>query len=122
LEEDEVTELDLVDEAQAAGAMGIRFMSFPIPDRGVPASASAAVSLIAAIRDALEKGDNVAVHCRQGVGRSGLIAAGVLRSAGIDPERAIEVVSSARGQAVPETPSQRSWVQRLPAGRPVVAR
>jgi predicted protein tyrosine phosphatase len=120
LEKDEVTELDLVDEAQAVGAMGIRFMSFPIPDRGVPASASAAVSLIAAIRDALETGDNVAVHCRQGVGRSGLIAAGVLLSAGIDPERAIEVVSSARGQIVPETPGQRSWVQRLPSLPPVV--
>ena len=63
LEEDEVTELDLVDEAKAAGANGIRFISFPIPDRGVPASASAAVSLIAAILDALERGENVAVHC-----------------------------------------------------------
>src|ERR1035438_4799942 len=112
LEEDEVTELDLVDEAKAAGANGIRFISFPIPDRGVPASASAAVSLIAAILDTLERGE----HCRQGVGRSGLIAAGVLRSAGVDPARAIEAVSSARGQSVPETPGQRSWVQRLPSG------
>jgi hypothetical protein len=72
LEADEAAQLDLVDEAKAAGANGIRFMSFPIPDRGVPASAAAAVSLIAAISDALEKGDNVAVDCRQGVGRSGV--------------------------------------------------
>jgi protein-tyrosine phosphatase len=120
LEADEAAQLDLVDEPKAAGANGIRFLPFPIPDRGVPASASAAVSLIAAISDALERGDNVAVHCRQGVGRSGLIAAGVLRSAGIDPERAIEVVSSARGEIVPETPGQRSWIQRLPSLPPVV--
>ena len=116
LETDEAAQLDLLDEAKAARANGMRFISFPIPDRGVPASAQRAVALIAAISDALERGDNVAVHCRQGVGRSGLIAAGVLRSAGIDPERAIEVVSSARGQIVPETPGQRSWVQRLPSG------
>jgi len=110
LEADEAAQLELVDEAKAAKSNGIRFISFPIPDRGVPASAPAAISLIAAVSDALKRGDNVAVHCRQGVGRSGLIAAGVLVSAGIDPERAIEVVSSARGQTVPETPGQRSWV------------
>jgi protein-tyrosine phosphatase len=115
LEEGEAVQLDLVDEAKAMGANGIRFISFPIPDRGVPASAPAAATLIAAISDALERGDNIAVHCRQSVGRSGLIAAGVLASAGIDPERAIEVVSSARGQTVPETPGQRAWVQRLPS-------
>jgi protein-tyrosine phosphatase len=119
LEADEAAQLDLVDEAKAAGANGIRFISFPIPDRGLPASAPAAVSLIAAISDALESGQNVAVHCRQGLGRSGLIAAGVLASAGIDPERAIEVVSSARGQTVPETPDQRLWVQQLPSEPPV---
>jgi protein-tyrosine phosphatase len=113
LEPDEAAQLDLADEAEAAVASGIRFMSFPIPDRGVPASASTAASLIAAISDGLERGENVAVHCRQGLGRSGLIAAGVLASAGIDPERAIEAVSSARGQTVPETAEQRSWVQRL---------
>src|SRR6266849_5622931 len=122
LEEDEATQLDLVDEAKAAEANGIRFISFPIPDRGVPASAPAAASPIAAISDALDKGNNVAVHCRQGIGRSGLIAAGVLASSGLNPERAIEVVSSARGQTVPETPDQRLWVQRLPFGPSVVTR
>jgi len=115
LEGDEAAELDLVNEADAAQENGIRFVSFPIPDRGVPASAPAAASLIAAILNALERGSNVAVHCRQGVGRSGLIAAAVLASAGIDPERAIEVVSSARGQTVPETPGQNSWLQHLPS-------
>jgi hypothetical protein len=115
LEADEGAQLDLADEDKAAAANGIRFISFPIPDRGVPASAPEALSLIAAISDALERGNNVAVHCRQGVGRSGLIAVGVLANAGIDPERAIEIVSSARGQTVPETPEQCSWIHRWPS-------
>ncbi len=51
-----------------------------------------------------------------------LIAAGVLAGSGLEPERAIEIVSSARGQTVPETPDQRSWVQRLPARPSVVMR
>jgi len=122
LEEDEAAQLDLSNEAKAAGANGARFISFPIPDRGVPASAPAAASLIAAILDALEEGKNVAVHCRQGLGRSSLISAGVLVSSGLNPERSIEVVSSARGQSVPETPDQRSWIQRLPIGPQVAAR
>jgi len=122
LEADEAAQLELADEAQAARANGIRFISFPIPDRGVPVSTPAAVSLIAAISDALVSGQNVAVHCRQGLGRSGLIAAGVLARAGIDPERAIDVVSSARGETVPETPEQRSWIRRLRTGQEAARR
>ena len=41
LEEDEAAQLDLVDEPEAAEANGMSFISFPIPDRGVPASATA---------------------------------------------------------------------------------
>lgn len=110
LEADEAAQLGLIDEAKAAGANGIRFISFPIPDRGVPASTPAAASLITAISNALESGENVAVHCRQGLGQSGLIAAAVLASTRIDPEQAIDMVTAARGQSVPETPAQRSWV------------
>jgi len=69
LENDEADQLDLVDEPRAAAENGIRFISFPIPDRGVPASVPAAVSLMASIAVALEEGKNVAVHCRQGIGR-----------------------------------------------------
>ena len=122
LEEGEAAQLDLVDEAKAAEAGGIQFISFPIPDRGVPPSTPAAISLIAAISNALEAGTNVVVHCRQGVGRSGLIAAGILASSGLDPERAIEVASAARGLAVPETADQRAWILRLTSKPRVVMR
>jgi len=115
LEPHEASQLDLLDEPQAAESNGIRFVSFPIPDRGVPASAPAARSLIADIARALDDGKNVAVHCRQGIGRSGMIAAGVLVASGISPERAVTVVSSARGLAVPETEEQRSWLELLPS-------
>ena len=119
LEEDEAAQLDLADEAKAAEANGLRFISFPIPDRGIPASTPAAVSLVANIGGALEEGKNVAVPCRQGIGRSGLIAAGVLMTSGLSPEQAIQVVSTARGITVPETSEQRSWAQQLPAPLPV---
>jgi protein-tyrosine phosphatase len=118
LEEDEAAQLYLFSEAKTVEANGLRFISFPIPDRGVPASTLAAVSLMGSITRALEEGKNVAVHCRQGIGRSGLIAAGVLITSGLSPEQAIEVVSSARGIAIPETSEQRQWAKLLPAGLP----
>src|SRR5262245_5849952 len=113
LEDDEAAQLDLVDERQAAESRAIGFISFPIPDRGVPASTEAAIELIGHIAAQLEAGKNVAVHCRQGIGRSGLIAAGVLMNSGLQPEKAMETVSSARGIAVPETLEQRRWIEQL---------
>lgn len=86
----------------------------------MPASTPAVLSLLREIVGALEEGRKVAVHCRQGIGRSGLIAAGVLMSSGIGAENAIEVVSNARGVAVPETPAQLEWIHHLPSERLVV--
>lgn len=89
LESDEEGQLDLVDEPKAAQANGINFVSFPIPDRGVPASTPAAISLMARLARELEEGKNVLVHCRQDIGRSGLIAAGILATSGMNPDEAI---------------------------------
>jgi protein-tyrosine phosphatase len=122
LETNEADQLDLVNERQAAEANGIRFISFPIPDRGIPASVPSAISLMAGLVSALEKGQNIAVHCRQGIGRSGLIAAGVLTIAGASPADAIQAVSSARGLSIPETPAQRQWVEGLSLKPPLVTR
>jgi hypothetical protein len=59
LESEEADQLELHDEPRATQAIGIRFISFPIPDRGVPASVQAAISLMAGIASALEEGKNV---------------------------------------------------------------
>ncbi len=115
LENDEASQLDLVGERQAAEHNSISFISFPIPDRGVPVSFGDAASLMTRIADQLDAGKNVAVHCRQGVGRSGMIAAGVLVTSGSSPEEAMQAVSSARGAEVPETIEQRRWMQQLPS-------
>jgi protein-tyrosine phosphatase len=113
LEEDEQSQLELGEEGRLTEVSGMRFVRFPIPDRGVPASLQGAVELLREINHSLGEGQNVAVHCRQGIGRSGLIAAGTLIAAGVDPELALKSVSSARGLAIPETPEQRLWVERL---------
>jgi protein-tyrosine phosphatase len=115
LEENEAAQFELGHEGAVAESRGVRFISFPIPDRGVPASTREALSLFSTIAAALEEGKNVAVHCRQGIGRSGLIAAGVLLTSGMGVDKALEVVSAARGEAVPETPAQLQWIKHLPS-------
>ncbi|MGA2144635.1 MAG: dual specificity protein phosphatase family protein, partial [Bryobacteraceae bacterium] len=82
-----------------------------------PASTQGAVALLKDMIRALDAGKNVAVHCRQGIGRSGLIAAAALVTAGMSADRAVEVVSDARGQTVPETAVQQRWINHLPSER-----
>ena len=48
LEPDETIQLDLGEEAASAKANGIRFISFPIPDRSVPLSGQSAAKLVTA--------------------------------------------------------------------------
>ena len=115
LEKDEADQLELSREGNIATSQGIHFVSFPIPDRGVPPSTPDALALISRVGTALDQGRAVAVHCRQGIGRSGLIAASLLVRSGIPAEEAIATVSTARGVAIPETPGQLEWIKRLPS-------
>ena len=106
----ESTELDLVREAEWCDAHGVRFLSLPIEDRGLPESYLRAVDLLGALNGDLGAGRHVAVHCRQGIGRSSLIAASLLTMLGFSAERAFELVAAARGRPVPDTEEQRAWV------------
>jgi protein-tyrosine phosphatase len=71
----EETELELTKEAAQAKANGMRFLSFPISDREVPTSESALANALEKVENDLAAGRIVVVHCRQGIGRTGLVAA-----------------------------------------------
>lgn len=110
---DEIKDLGLADEAESIRTHGLQFYQLQIPDLGVPPSMASALEFLEKLRSELGAGKNVAVHCRQGIGRSGLVAASLLSLSGIDPETAFQRVSAARGLPVPETPEQKKWVTRL---------
>jgi protein-tyrosine phosphatase len=107
---DEVEDLGLQNEPMECRENGIEFISFPIVDRSVPASEGDAVRLIERLDAELDRGRNIVVHCRQGVGRSGLIAASLLVARGEHAAVAMETVSRFRGAIVPETPAQENWI------------
>src|SRR6185503_851135 len=59
------------------------------------------------------QGRNIALHCRQSVGRSALIGAGLLVCSGDDPRSAFERIALSRGREVPDTAEQEQWVLAL---------
>jgi len=107
----EVAELELAVEPDLSATHGMTFVSFPIPDYGVPDSSEALAELAGRIAGNLVDGKSVLIHCRQGIGRAGLMAASVLRTLGLDAATAVRTVTAARGRPVPETPEQLRWVQ-----------
>ncbi len=108
---DEVAEFELQDEERPCGESGLRFIFFPIPDRGVPFSTAEAGCTIDLILGELWAWKAVAIHCRMGIGRSALIAACLLKSQGIGVDEAFAIISRARGFLVPDTEEQREWVK-----------
>ncbi len=117
-------ELGLDSEPDLAQPRGVRFVSLPIEDRGVPSSWEDAARAVERVGQMLRQGKNVVIHCRQGIGRSGMITAAVLVKSGFSPDDALSLISDARGVSVPETPEQREWIRKfsvrdLPAALPL---
>jgi protein-tyrosine phosphatase len=117
LEPQEVIDLDLADEQSLCRGANLNFISFPIPDRGVPNNSADFANLIAALEQRLRSGESVAVHCRAGIGRSGLLGACVLSAFGIDPDSAFKMLSRARSVTVPDTEVQVIWVREFARNR-----
>jgi protein-tyrosine phosphatase len=113
LTEEETESFELNEEKLRSQAHGITFLSLPILDRGLPHSFTHAVNFLRDLEKELLNGKTVVVHCRQGLGRAATIAASLLVLSGVEPEKAIQRVSAARGTPVPETVEQSNWVARL---------
>ena len=110
---DESKELGLGGEEEACRKNSVRFISFPIEDRSVPRDADALARLVQAVRESLDQGMRVGIHCRAGIGRSAMVAAAVLAGMGFSPAAAFELISKARGCEVPDTSVQRNWVEQF---------
>jgi protein-tyrosine phosphatase len=112
LTESEQIEADLTDEPLEAAYAGLRFVSLPVPDMGLPTTADVLPTL-RELADDLTAGRHVAIHCWAGIGRSSVLAAALMVLAGSTPADAIARISQARGRPVPETPAQRDWIFNL---------
>ena len=121
LREDEERELVLEHEAAACSQCQIEFVSIPVPDLGAPADGEAFVEAVHALAERIRAGGSIAVHCRQSVGRSGMLAVSIALALGVQLESALDTVSRARGVPVPETKEQIDWLRQNAAALSVTA-
>jgi len=104
-----------VPEFEAKVSADFRWLWLPIPDGGVPDEeferrwAEAGPEL----HRRLAAGERVLIHCRAGLGRTGLVASRLLVEAGSTPLRALNAVRQARPGTV-ETLPQEQYVLLLP--------
>jgi protein-tyrosine phosphatase len=110
VEDDELRRFWVPDLPAAMERTGIELMRLPIVDGGVPADISAVQRLIRTLMHRLESGRRVVIACRGGLGRTGTIAACLLRAAGMDAEAAITAVRAARRKVI-ETSTQEDFVR-----------
>ncbi len=74
LETDEAGELGLGQEQMHCANVGVGFINFPIVDRGLPVNTAAFVNLATSLAPEIGQGGLVAIHCRAGIGRTGMLA------------------------------------------------
>jgi protein-tyrosine phosphatase len=111
----EMEELGLIQEHEECRTCVMEYLNFPIDDRTVPKIVQVFNLFVDQVAGQLKSGKAVAVHCRAGIGRSSLLTACVLIRLGLTPAAAWDLIQSARGCPVPDTPEQKSFVERIAA-------
>ncbi|MFF7244946.1 protein-tyrosine phosphatase family protein [Embleya sp. NPDC008237] len=86
------------------------------PDFLLPRDRDAAVREIRALYERARTGASVEVACAGGVGRTGTVIACLAVLTGLDPTDAVAWTRRHHHPRAVETPWQRRWVTRFPAG------
>mmetsp|Transcript_6316 Transcript_6316/g.13929 ORF Transcript_6316/g.13929 Transcript_6316/m.13929 type:complete len:204 (+) Transcript_6316:116-727(+) len=93
---------------------GLSYISFPIVECAAPDSLPTAAAFVETLVQRLQLGEVLAVHCRGGVGRAGLVAACTLLRLGIsaNASEAMKMVRSLRCRTAVETRRQEDFVSQ----------
>jgi protein-tyrosine phosphatase len=104
----------IADLPSAAAEHGLELVRLPIQDGGIPPLVTDALTFVQLILGRLGSGATVVVHCRGGLGRTGLVAACCLTTVGHEPDEAIAMVRAARSGAI-ENSMQEKFIAEFAA-------
>jgi hypothetical protein len=96
----------------------VKYRNLPIPDHSVPQEPARMREILQALEQALAGDNAVYVHCRAGIGRTGMAVGCWLRECGTAPEAVLEALNrlwrqsarAARWPWIPETPEQEAYI------------
>jgi ADP-ribosylglycohydrolase len=113
LEEHELAALKIPDLVVQAREREIEVTSFAIVDGDVPADLNLLVGLVQRIRGWAASGSNVVIHCKAGLGRSGVVGGSVLIADGKTAAEAISILHRVRGPNSPENRRQEKFLESV---------
>lgn len=107
------------DDEERLRAAGMRFLHLPTPDLE-PASVEMLDIGVAFVRERIDAGERVLIHCQHGIGRSALLGLCVLVDQGQAPLDALERAKDARAVLSPSRAQYEGWAAWLASrGEPV---
>lgn len=114
IEQYEFAMLGLSGFPDAVDRAGLHWLHLPICDISIPDVEFERAWMTAGqqLHQRLGRGERIVVHCRAGLGRTGLIAARLLVEAGATPDEAIRIVRAARPGTI-ETDEQLDFLRDL---------
>jgi hypothetical protein len=100
----------------------VQYVNLPIPDHSVPQDRSRMREIQLALAEGLAGGEAVYVHCRAGIGRTGMTIGCFLRERGAAPEATLDQLNrlwrqsarAARWPRIPETAEQETYILEWP--------
>ncbi len=115
LEKEEMEWMGIPDLRERAREAGMESLYFSIMDLSAPAEDDLCefLDLLGEILVRLDAGKTVVVHCRGGLGRSGMLAACLLVLRGYGPQEALVAVREARGEGAVEMPEQEDFIETV---------
>ena len=115
MEDHELREVKVLPDQLEAGvsAYGMEWHHLPIRDVSIPDEHFEDLWIYSGLRlrILLSQGRNIVIHCRGGLGRTGMIGARLLVELGVEPDMAIRRVRAARPGSI-ETRDQEEQVRR----------
>ena len=110
LEDYEIEQFGLNEEELYCKRYNIKFDRLPIQDNLIPGFQRFADKIDSVFFEILNI-ENIVVHCNHGLGRSGLLVAGLLLKSGMNLDSALEKIALKRGFRCPSSPSQMRFIK-----------